>query len=108
MSDNRHDNKTNTQENPFQPLSAGLHPGCRVHSFAGSAFSMVTDGCRSPIPLHDAGAGGWETDGNGGEKSPDPPEWQKLQESLIAGAKTLTQSRGREGRWRRVALLSPE
>lgn len=69
---------------------------------------MVTDGCRSPIPLHDAGASGWETDGTRGEESPDPPEWQKLQESLTAGAKTLTQSCGREGRRRRVALLSPE
>lgn len=31
-----------------------------------------------PIPLGDAGVGGRETDGNGGEKGPDPPEWQKL------------------------------
>lgn len=69
---------------------------------------MVTDGRRGPIPLGDAGAGGRETDGNGGEKSPDPPEWQKLQESLITRAKMLTRSRGREGRRRRVALLSPE
>lgn len=69
---------------------------------------MVTDGCRSPIPLGDAGAGVQEPDGNGGEKGPDPPKWQKSQESLTARAKTLTWSRGREGRRRRVALLSLE
>lgn len=35
-------------------------------------------------------------------------ESKKLQESLIAGAKTLTRHRGREGRRRRVALPSLE
>lgn len=39
---------------------------------------MVTDGRCISIPLGDAGVGGQETDGDGGEKGPDPPEWQKI------------------------------